>query len=168
MFCLFAGNIGEKNSKWSWGGNGSWVRLQLPRPSVPEMTEGTCRNPSCSVWSELHRALHSATAWKRELFFFFSSLQKVFRKSGGGAIPFLFCYNGPLCGDARGKSCVPALCGLCCDSQSSFSGLLTGTGPACGESGEGLGRDGADGSAQRSCYSPAVRAALPHRGMESD
>lgn len=101
-------------------------------------------------------------------FFFFSSLQKVFRKSGGGAIPFLFCYNGPLCGDGRGKSCVPALCRLCRDSQGSFSVLLTGTGPACGESGEGLGRDGADGSAQRSCYSPAVRVALPHRGLESD
>lgn len=95
MFCLFAGNIGEKNSKWSWGGNGSWVRLQLPRPSVPEMTEGTCRNPSCSVWSELHRALHSATAWKRELFFFFPLSKKFSGSLGEGRYRFFFVIMGP-------------------------------------------------------------------------
>lgn len=90
--------------------------------------------------SELYEALQTTVAWKRELFFF-SSLSKVFRKSGGGAMLFLFCYNGPLCGDGRGEEvCVPVVRTLPRDSQGNFPGLLKSAGPPrCREKGRGTG-----------------------------
>lgn len=82
---------------------------------------------------------------------------------------FLFCYNGPLCGDGRGEEiCVPARRRLPGGSQGNLPGLLEAPGPRGAGRREGVLRHGADGAAQCPGHSPALRVALTHRGLESD